>query len=168
METASPLTPPSTVPDAEDAHTIGLKSARSPRVELITRGERRRSWTPEQKREIVAESLGPYLTPTEVARKYAISSGQLYTWRGQVLGGPGSRLARSTPSFARVEIAPTLQQLEAPDATPGQPAASFELAVLSRPDGLIEIVLPGGLTLRVDAGVDGPALRRVLDAVTAR
>lgn len=37
--------------------------------------------------EIVAESLGPALTPTEVARKYAISSGQLYTWRQQVLGG---------------------------------------------------------------------------------
>jgi hypothetical protein len=37
-----------------------------------------------------------------------------------------------------------------------------------RPDGLIEIVLPGGVTLRVDAGVDGPALRRVLEVVAAR
>jgi transposase len=163
-----PLTPPSTIPDADDAHTIGLESARSPRVELITRGERRRSWTPEQKREIVAESLGPDLTPTEVARKYAISSGQLYKWRGQVLGGPGPRLARSTPSFARVEITPALQQLEAPDATPGQETASSEPAVPSRSDGLIEIVLPGGVTLRVDAGVDSQALRRVLAALAAR
>jgi transposase-like protein len=34
----------------------------------------------------VAESLGPELTPTEIARKRAISSGQLYTWRQQLLG----------------------------------------------------------------------------------
>src|SRR4051812_33187720 len=121
METTSPLTPPPSAPATEDAHTIGHKSARSPRIEVITRGERRRTWTPEQKREIVAESLGPELTPTEVARKYAISSGQFYTWRGQILGGPGSRLARSTPSFARVEMASALQQLEAPEAIPEQP-----------------------------------------------
>ena len=60
-------------------------------MEIITRGERRRSWTLEQKREIVAESLGPELTPTEVARKHAISSGQLYTWRQQLLSMPGAR-----------------------------------------------------------------------------
>ena len=34
-----------------------------------------------------------------------------------------------------------------------------------RPPGLIEIVLPENVTLRVDAQVDGPALRRVLTAV---
>ena len=73
--------------DVEDARTIGRKGARRGRLEIITRGERRRSWTPDQKREIVAESLGPELTPTEVARKYAISSGLLYTWRQQILGG---------------------------------------------------------------------------------
>jgi hypothetical protein len=48
----------------ESAHTTGRKS-----------GMR------EEKREIVADSLGSELTPTEVARKHAISSGQLYTWR---------------------------------------------------------------------------------------
>jgi transposase len=116
----------------------------------------------------VAESLGPELTPTEVARKYAISSGQLYTWRGQVLGGPLSRLARSTPSFAQVEMAPALQPLAAPAAIPEQPTPSSEPAAPERPEGLIEIVLPGGVTLRVDAGVDGQALRRVLDAVAPR
>jgi hypothetical protein len=53
-------------PDSdESAHTTGRKSGRSKRVEIITRGERRRSWTAEQKREIVAESFGPELTPTD-------------------------------------------------------------------------------------------------------
>src|SRR4051795_3361251 len=121
METTSPLTPPASAPATAGALTIGHKSARSPRIEVITRGERRRTWTPEQKREIVAESLGPELTPTEVARKYAISSGQLYTWRGQVLGGHMSRLPCLPPGFAQVEMAPALQQLEAPDATSQPP-----------------------------------------------
>src|ERR1700761_4750480 len=88
METTSLLTPPFPAPAAEDAPTTGHKSARSPRVEVITRGERRRVWPPEQKREIVMESLGPALTPTEVARKYAITTGLLYTWRRQVLARP--------------------------------------------------------------------------------
>src|SRR5579863_3306831 len=82
-------TTPLPAPDDEDTHTIGRKSARRPRIELITRGERRRIWTPEQKREIVLESLDPGTTPTAVARKHAISSGLLYTWRQQVLGVQG-------------------------------------------------------------------------------
>ena len=35
------------------------ESARTARVEVLTRAEPRCSWTAEQKREIVAESLGP-------------------------------------------------------------------------------------------------------------
>lgn len=46
-----------------------------PPVEVLVRAERRRSWTVEQKREIVSESLGSDLTPTEVARKHGISTG---------------------------------------------------------------------------------------------
>lgn len=168
METTSPLTSPPTVADAEDTHTIGHRSARGPRVEFITRGERRRVWTPEQKREIVAESLGPDLTPTEVARKYAISSGLLYTWRHQVLGGQMSRLSRVAPSFAQVDMTPVFRQFEAPDAKPEEPAVPSAPALPLHPEGLIEILLPSGVTLRVDARVDGPALRRVVEAVTGR
>src|SRR6185369_353966 len=72
--------------DDEDVRTIGRKGTGRGRVEVLGR-ERRRTWTAEQKRAIVAESLGSEQTPTEVARKYAISSGLLYSWRQQVLGG---------------------------------------------------------------------------------
>jgi transposase-like protein len=41
------------------------------------RGDLRRLGTLEQKHGIVEESLGSVLTPTEVARKYGISSGLL-------------------------------------------------------------------------------------------
>src|SRR5271169_1325543 len=61
----------------ESAHTSSRKSARNPRIELITRGERRRRWTIEQKQTIAAQSLAPDASATEVARQYGISSGQL-------------------------------------------------------------------------------------------
>jgi transposase len=131
-----------------------------PQVEVITCGDRRRVWTLEQKREIVTESLGSTLTPTEVARKHGISSGLLYCWRQKLLSGPMTHLRQSTPSFAEVAIAPTQSD-----------RADLQLSssdVLSRPPGLIEILLPKNVTLRVDAQVDGPALRRVLAALAAR
>ena len=71
--------------ETADAPKIGRKGVRRPRVELLARSERRRRWSIEQKQEIVAESLRSDTTPTEVARKYAISSGLLYTWRQQSL-----------------------------------------------------------------------------------
>src|SRR5262245_12005883 len=99
-------TNPEVVTEDESAHTIGRKSARSPRLEIITRGERRRRWTVEQKREIVAESYGADLTPTEVARKHGISSGQLYTWRHELLGLQAPVVSRAMPRFAEVAVTP--------------------------------------------------------------
>ena len=92
--------------EAAGAHTIGRKSARNPRVEVLTSAERRRSWTVEQKRAIVGESLGPDLTPTEVARKHGIGTGQLYTWRQQVLSFQGAMVTRAARRFASVEVTP--------------------------------------------------------------
>ena len=159
---------PNLVPEpdpAEDALTIGRKGVRMPQVEVITRGERRRVWTLEQKREIVAESLESTMTPTEVARKHGISSGLLYGWRQKLIGGRMTLLQQSPPGFAPVEIAPP--QSDKHDPEPAPPPSAPEVPV-QRPPGLIEIVLPENVTLRVDSRVDGQALRRVLAALAAR
>ena len=150
----------------ESAPTTGRQSARNRPIEIITRGERRRSWTAEQKREIVAESLDAELTPAEVARKYGISSGQLYTWRQQLLAAPGAVIERVAPRFAAVDLAPASPSASEPapvgaTAPPRPPAAA-------QPGGMIEIILPNGVSLRVDATVDGRALRRVLEALDRR
>jgi len=137
-------------------------------MEVLTRAEPRRSWTAEQKREIVAESLGPDLTPTEVARKHRISSGQLYTWRQQLLGMQGVTVTRTPLQFAAVELtAPSSPTLPAPPSLRSSGLASPSGPPV-HPEGLIEIVLPGGVSLRVDAHVDGRALRRVLGALESR
>lgn len=152
----------------ESAHTTSRKSARNLRVEIITRGERRRSWSAEQKDQIVAESLGPDLTPTEVARKHGISSGQLYTWRQQRLSVQTTLVTCAAPRFAEVELTPAPSPTESVDPRPVEAPPPSSVLALSRPEGLIEIVLPGGMVVRMDAHVDGRALRRVLGALESR
>ena len=151
----------------QSARTSSHRSARSDRVEIVTRSERRR-WSLEQKREIVAESLGPGLTPTEVARKYSISSGQLYTWRRELLSVQTSIITRATPRFAEVETerAPPQHAANQPAPTEAHPPCSF--AAPPRPDGLIELVMPNGVVVRMDAHVDSRALRRILGALEER
>jgi hypothetical protein len=39
---------------------------------------------------------------------------------------------------------------------------------MNHPDGMIEIALPGGISVRIDAQVDSGALRRVLAALVRR
>ena len=158
---------PDLVGESESARTTDHRSARTARIEVLTRAEPRRSWTSEQKRQIVAESLGSDLSATEVARKYRISSGQLYTWRQQLVNLPGSVVTRAPMHFAAVELATA--------ASPALPSSmSPELPTQVAPpsaahaDGLIEIVLPCGVSVRVDAHVDGRALRRVLGALEGR
>jgi transposase len=139
------------------AYKAARKSARSERIEIITRGERRRVWTPKQKREFVAESLCPSLTPSQVARKHAISTGQLYTWRRALLRLQTALLSASSAGFAEVEVA------ERPRSRGGPPAAA-EI----RPGDLIEIVLPGGIIVRIGPQASAPALRCVLAELDRR
>ncbi len=117
------------------AHT----STRPGRIEVITGVDRRRRWTLEQKQAIVEESLSGHATV--VARKHGIGTGQLYTWRHQLLGSPRSRGVR----FARVELT----------AAPAQPG------------GLIEIALPDQTVVRINGAVDAGMLRHVLAALRA-
>lgn len=150
----------------ESARTTGRMSVRSQRIEVITRGERRRRWSVEQKREIAAESLEPGVSPITVARRYGISGGLLYTWRRHLLEGSLGGAAPPMAKFARVEVmavpaqpTPVLPELECPTTTTDS---------VSRPDGMIEIILPDGVSVRVDAQVDSGALRRVLAALARR
>ncbi len=156
--------------EAESAHTTGRMSARSQRIEVITRGERRRRWSVEQKREIAAESLEPGISPITVARRYGISSGLRYTWRRHLLEGSLGTASRPGAKFARVEVmAMPAQPVPAPSSLPlplPQPAPAPNS--VNHPDRIIEIALPSGVSVRVDAQVDSGALRRVLAALVRR
>jgi transposase len=166
-------------PDTEVARTtnprVGRRSARSQRIEVITRAEGRRVWELDQKREIALTSLQPGVRPSDVARLHGVSTGQLYTWRRQMLEGQLGAALRRAPSFARVEIAAApseaAHEVVVRSGTDGEAPA----ALACRPEelwrgrgGLMEIGLPGGVYVRVDAQVQGPALRLVLSALERR
>jgi transposase len=121
------------------------------RIEVITGAECRRRWSWEQKQAIALESVAPHASPTAIARKYGLNTGQLCTWRRQIL----RRVPVAAPTgFARVEVV----------AEPARPA-SPTTAEPATQSGLMEVVLPGGASVRVDAGVNERALRRVLAAL---
>lgn len=117
-------------------------------VGVITRVERRRRWTDDQKLSILSEADAPGSSASEVCRRHGISSGLFYKWRSwrQQLDSDGQPNT-DLPSFAEVQVAP--------ERLPSLPAT-----------GVIEIELPGGSRVRVDSSVDITALRRVLAALS--
>jgi len=67
------------------------------RVEVITRAERRRRWSPADKLRLVMATREPGATVASVAREHGVSESLLYAWRGRLLASgmvahPGSRL----------------------------------------------------------------------------
>ena len=60
----------------------------------MTCPERRRRWSAEQKRAIVAESLAPGAVVTEIARRAEICPGQIYRWRREIRVGNGFATGR--------------------------------------------------------------------------
>ncbi len=151
--------------EAEDAHTIDRMSVREAPVEVITRGERRRIWTPEQKRDIVMESLEPGGSPVAVARRHGIGSGLLYTWRRQMMEGQLKARLPVPPRFVPVAAVPDRADAA---AVPPMPQATPLAVVSGDTAARIEIVLPDGVTVRVGAAVDEAALRRVLAVLGRR
>jgi len=108
---------------------------------------RRRSWSLDEKRRIVDESLEDGASIAEVARRHDLNTNQLFTWRRQF----GVELA------APQELAPILPVTITPDAT----------AEYSAPGsiGQMEIVLAEGDRIIVWADVETAALSRVVKAL---
>ena len=124
-------------------------------VEVITSVERRRQWSHEDKLRIVAESAEPGRTSSQVARRYGLSPGQLFTWRRQLLA---EAIANSVggDGFVPVEVAKE-------PATATLPAALAPVG-----ERAIEIRLPNGIVIGVSETVAVEPLKRVLAALTGR
>ena len=117
------------------------------------RAVRRRDWSPEERLRIVRETLEPGAVVQTVADRHGLSTGQLYTWRKQML-------ATAMAGFAPVAVVqePPPPALPAPAAVP----AAVEAA------GSLEIVLPSGASIRVTGTVDAVTLRMVLAELGGR
>ena len=148
---------------AETGHRTGGKTARKSRrdevVEVVTRGEGRRSWSPDQKRRIVVEAMQPGVTPTEVIRRWGLTSSLFYTWRRQVMGG---ELGAVPTPLAPAVFAQVTAAEDAPVPLPPAPDSP------ARSSARMEVVLPCGTVLRLDEDVGADALRRVLAVLRGR
>lgn len=69
-----------------DGRKSGPGLGPDPAVEVRVRAVRRRDWSPEERLRIVRETLEPGAVVQTVADRHGVSTGQLYTWRKQMLG----------------------------------------------------------------------------------
>jgi transposase len=133
------------------------------RVEVLEGAERRRRWSTDEKTRIVAETLQPGAKVTMVARRNKVASSLVFTWRR--LARTGQLNVAPEPAFVPVQIAsPVAPQASVPAARDAQRSTPS----LGRRGGLIEIDLPGGRRVRVDAQFDAEALSRLLDLLERR
>jgi transposase len=131
------------------------------RVEIVTRGEARRSYTPDEKARLLTEAAAPGARVLLVAQRHGVSPSLLYRWRREA-EGRAPRRARPRPR------PPTFVPLLVDGGTPpGDPAPPP--ARLSAPDGgesQVEVVLRNGRVLRITAaGVDAAAVARLAAAL---
>jgi transposase len=138
-ETAAPLGAGS-----YDGRKSAVRARPERGVEVQVRPVRRRSWPDEDKLRMVRETLQPGAVVQAVADRYGVSTGQLYTWRKEML-------AAAVSGFVPVAVAPEVPRVAAPLRE-----------VAAETAGVIEIALPSGITVRVSGRVDASALRGVL------
>jgi transposase len=138
-----------------DAST-GAGSVASERVEIVTRGERRRSFSAEEKVRLVAETFRPGETVTAVSRRHGICTSLLHRWRRTARGEvPNRRVSRQ-------RLLPV--RLVAPDAAPAQSRPEPVADIAPTP---IEVVLRNGRVLRVAVTTDAVAVARLAAALEA-
>jgi transposase len=113
-------------------------------IEIITTSEKRRYWTRDEKRRLVAALEDLDANVSEVARAAGVSTSLLYRWR-QPLSAP-----RKRPTFIPVAVAPA-------EATP--------TAGLSRAAIIIAFGASVGVT--IEGAPDAQTLSMVIGALTA-
>jgi len=146
--------------DAETAGSLGstlndgrksaLRAPASRGLEVRVRPVRRRSWPDADKLRMVRETLEPGAVVQVVADRNGVSTGQLYTWRKEML-------AAAVSGFVPVAVTPEVPRVAAPLRE-----------VAAETPGVVEIALPSGVTVRASGRVDMAVLRGVLAELGGR
>ena len=124
--------------------------------EVISTVQRRRSWSVEEKVEILDAAFRPGGSVAATADRCGVSRGLIYIWRKQARDGlmPGVAVTEAGVSaFAPVSIAPDL----APHTALSDKAC--------RTRRLIEVRLGNGRTVKADEGIAPDVLARLVSAL---
>ena len=129
-----------------------LVSEREGQTASDTAQRRRRLWSDDEKRRIVAETLAPGASVSIVARRHDLNANMLFTWRRQI------GAAAVLPAGDAVTFLPAAITAEA------APAVSPAFSVAGR----MEIVLADGDRIITGKDVDAAALVRVVKVLSQR
>lgn len=149
------------------------------RMEVITRTERRRTYSEAEKAAVVAEASAPGVTVREVSRRLGIVESLIYNWRSAQRKAasiaseplrfiPYGVVTDAAPAASVMALTPVPTIPASAPAKPSPPAAPAEGLVRPHPGarpGGIDIDLPTGVRLSVDSYVNEKALARVLRAL---
>ena len=129
------------------------------RVEIVTRGEARRAYTPDERATVLIEAAVPGARVLLVAQRYGISPSLVYRWRREAAGRPARQAPPRAPRFVPLLVGDggTRQGAIAPTSTPMPDAGS----------DWIEVVLRNGRLLRIGAGMDAAVVARLAAALEA-
>lgn len=120
-----------------------------------TNGKRRRRlWSEDQKRRIVAEATEPGASVSVVARRHDVNANMVFTWRRELGAGVSGAADAMTTTFVPAVIG----------TAPVVAATAARSSLASR----MEIALGGGIRVIVGADVDAAALARVIKVLAPR
>jgi transposase len=119
-------------------------------VDTKQAGARRRRWPLEVKRQLVAETLEPGSSVSIVARRHDVNANLLFKWRHELAGSTAA-------AAALIPVAVMPEPAMGLAAEPGM--------VPKAAPGRIEIVLSGGVRVRIEGVVDPAAVAAAMAAV---
>jgi transposase len=134
------------------------------KAEILVGPERRRRWIGDEKAQIIAEATVPEARVADIARRHGVSRSLIYTWRREA----NQRLAGDGVGAALPELVPVV--VSGTGSEPPSPQSARESrrtcsSGAAKPDGAIEIALPGSVRMTVRGHVEERTLRAVLGAL---
>jgi len=134
-------------------------------ADILGPSDRRRIWSAEEKAALLAEIDAEGGKVQLVGRRHQISESLLYNWRSARKAAAVAMGASENVEFIPVGVierpatgGPAMLALPTPEPAPQSPSAEGKT-------GSIEIALPNGARVSVDAFVNEKALSRVLRAM---
>ena len=144
-----------------------------PQVDVITGEKRQRRWSLEEKQSILAAAFAPGAVAAHIARRVNVSTGQIYTWRKQLM----KKKPAGTNGFSQVVTVADLP----PTALPPLPAAApmpvpaYDLPVIELQVRGYKVRIPATVppalaaaVVRPWCGADDPGSRQRADLAGGR
>lgn len=140
------------------------------RFEVFTGAGKRRTWAPDEKAAIIAESYLGVESVCAVARKHGLRHTQLFTWRRemrQAAEAAGVTLPVAVMPEPAPMFVPAVVELEPVTAVAPAAAPKKKRVRRSRPGAAVELVIDG-VAVKIARGADAGVIAAVIDALKTR